>query len=359
MISELPAVQTALTFGDDGKLRVSHAASMPQLKPDMIIVRTAAVSVNPVDTKMESGFYTPEHVGGCDFAGVVVAVGSDVRRNVKPGDRVTGAVMGSDPLDPSSGAFATFVGAPADITLTIPDHIPWTVGTSLPTIWFTVGQALFQNLLPDLDLLPPFRTAVTPKTVLVYGGSTSVGTTAIQLLKLAGLRPIATCSPRNFDLVKGYGAEEVYDYRSPTCAADIKKATKSNLRYALDCITTKESIGICYAAIGRAGGAYTALDPYWEATASTRAAIKANWTLGITMLGKDITWPEPYGRPGSERIRAFGAEWATSLQELLDSGKIRPHPLRAKENATWDDVLAGLAEVKSGQVSGEKLVFQF
>lgn len=355
----LPSVQTALTFGQDGKLRISHEGPVPRPGPDEIVVKTAAVSVNPVDTKMETGFAKPGSIGGCDFAGTVVGVGSGVKRAVSVGDRVCGAVMGSDPLDPSSGAFATYVAAPADVTLTLPDSVPWSVGVSLPTVWFTVGQALFQKLLPPVLGAQPFRPAASPTTVLVYGGSTSVGTAAIQLLRLAGLRPIVTCSPRNFGLVKKYGAEEAFDYRSPTCAADIKKATKNNLRFALDCISTKESIGICYGAIGRAGGRYTALDPYWEATAATRSAIHANWTLGITMLGKDIAWPEPYGRPGSEEDREFGATWARTLQKLLESGSIRHHPLRVKENASWEHVLGGLEEIKTGKVSGEKLVFQF
>ncbi|KAL1618823.1 putative secondary metabolism biosynthetic enzyme [Neofusicoccum ribis] len=362
-MADLPTKQTALTFQEDGTLGISHDAPVPELKPDMIIVKTAAVSVNPVDTKMESGFAKPGCIGGCDFAGTVVAVGSAVRRPVSIGDRVTGAVMGSDPHDPSSGSFATYVSAPADITLTLPAAVPWTVGTSLSTVWFTVGQALFHHLLaadlPAVKPSTPYAGDKAAPTVLVYGGSTSVGTAAIQLLKLAGLRPIATCSPRNFDLVKSYGADEVYDYKSPTCAEDIKKATKNNLRYALDCITTKDSIALCYAALGRAGGRYTALDPFWEATAATRKTVKPNWTLGITMLGKDIAWPPPYGRAGSEEARSFGAGWAGELQALLEAGKIRPHPLRAKEGAGWEDVLGGLTEVKEGKVSGEKLVFAF
>ncbi|KAF2687518.1 GroES-like protein [Lentithecium fluviatile CBS 122367] len=357
-VDSIPSVQTALTFGQDGKLHLCHEALTPQLAPDMIIVKTEAVSVNPVDTKMELGFAKPGHIGGCDFTGVVVAVGSGVKRPVKVGDRVSGAVMGSDPMDASSGAFATYVAAPADITLTLPDKVPSSIGASLPTIWFTVGQALFQKLLPAALGAQPFRPATTPTTVLVYGGSSSVGTTALQLLRLAGLRPITTCSPKNFNLVKSYGAEEAYDYRSPTCAADIRKATKNGLKFALDCISTRESIAICYGAIGRAGGRYTALDPYWEATATTRNTIKANWTLGISMLGKDIAWPSPYGRPGSREDRQFGAEWAGVLQRLLEKGQIRPHPLKVKENATWEDVLKGLDEIKSG-MSGQKLVFRF
>ncbi|KAF2657839.1 GroES-like protein [Lophiostoma macrostomum CBS 122681] len=356
----IPILQTALTFNEKGMLHVDHTAHVPQIQGDEILIKNEAVSVNPVDCKMEGGFSKQGHIGGCDFCGTVVAVGPTLKRNVKVGDRVSGAVMGSDPLDPSSGSFATYVAAPSDITLTIPPSISASVGASLGTVWFTIGQALFQKLLPPGGITArPFTPAATPTTVLVYGGSTSVGTAALQLLKLAGLRPICTCSPRNNDLVRSYGAEEVFDYRDPDCAANIKKATKNNLRFALDCITTKESIGIIYKSIGRAGGRYTSLDPYWEATAATRTSIKTNWTLGISMLGRKITWPAPYEREASKEDRDFGEQWAHVLQRILDEGLLKPHPLRVKESATWEDVLSGLAEVKAGTVSGEKLVFRF
>lgn len=118
------------------------------------------------------------------------------------------------------------------------------------------GLGLFKSLdLPGDPLQPNHK----PMAVLVYGGSTATGTAAIQLLKLAGYSAIVTCSAHNFELVKSYGADIAFDYRLSTCAADIGAQTKNSLCYALDCISTSQSMDLCYAALGRAGGRYTAL----------------------------------------------------------------------------------------------------
>ncbi|RBR23812.1 uncharacterized protein FIESC28_03428 [Fusarium coffeatum] len=98
-------------------------------------------------------------------------------------------------------------------------------------------------------------------------------TVAIQLVKLAGFAPITTCSPRNFELVKSYGASAIFDYNDPDCISDIKKHTKNNIRYALNCIFTTQNMQFCYQAIGRPGGKYTALEPYSEAIAGTRKIV--------------------------------------------------------------------------------------
>ncbi|KAK0701173.1 chaperonin 10-like protein, partial [Apiosordaria backusii] len=84
---------------------LSHNVPVPSLGDDMILVKTAAVSVNPVDTKMVGGYVTPGSIAGCDFAGKVVAIGSAVK-SIAIGDRVCGAVMGMNPLQPDVGAFA-------------------------------------------------------------------------------------------------------------------------------------------------------------------------------------------------------------------------------------------------------------
>jgi hypothetical protein len=69
--------------------------------------------------------------------------------------------------------------------------------------------------------LPAAHPAPTGKTVLVWGGSTSVGTQAIQLAVAAGYEVITTCSPRNNDYVKRLGAVEAFDYNGPTVIGDV------------------------------------------------------------------------------------------------------------------------------------------
>jgi len=127
-----------------------------------------------------------------------------------------------------------------------------------------------------------------------------------------------------------------------------------NLNFALDCISTVESTTICYAALGRGGGRYTALDPVAE-HATTRKAIKADWVLGPSIFGEEITWPAPYARPGSAEAVAFATDFFTMLQKLLDDSKIKIHPLRVMEG-DLGTVLEGMELLKSGTISGEKIV---
>lgn len=349
----LPSTQAAIVAVQGGSLVVSNEAPVANLDPDMIIVQNAAVSVNPVDTKVAGSYSTPGAISGCDFAGTVVAVGSAVKRKIRVDDRVCGTVMGMNPLEPAIGSFATYVGAPGDLTLTLPANVTFETGCALGTAFATAGLALFHSLgLPGT----PRQPAAKRIPVLVYGGSTATGTAAIQLLNLSGLDPIVTCSPRSFDLVRSYGAVEAFDYRSPDCAARIRAHTKNCLRYALDCITNLDSTKTCYGALGRAGGKYTALDPFPEAIAQTRKVVKADWVMGPVMIGKDIRWPPPHRFEGSKELRDFGEEWFRVLQGLLDEGRIRSHPLNVCGGGL-EGVLGGLERVRAGKVTGEKLVY--
>ena len=171
----------------------------------------------------------------------------------------------------------------------------------------------------------------------------------------SGLRPIATCSPHNFDLVKSYGAEEVFDYRSPTCVAEIKKHTKNSLKYVLDCISEPETMQFCYECIGRLGGRYTALEPY-PASLHTRQNVKPDWVLGPTLLGKEIGWIAPFSRPGDPEMKMFAVKLFKTAQRLLDEGKIKTHPLRRMPGGLTG-VLEGMELLRKKQISGQKLVY--
>ena len=181
----------------------------------------------------------------------------------------------------------------------------------------------------------------------------------------SGCIPITTCSPHNFDLVKSYGAEQVYDYHDPASSVDqIKAYTGNALDYALDCVCDAASMNFCYNAIGRFGGKYTALQPYQhlvEHLQNKRARrVKADWILGSALFGKKINWKEPYNVEADPELRVFGEEWFRCAQRLLDRGEIRPHPVRVDSGDVtgFEGVLRGLEVLKSKGVSGEKLVYR-
>lgn len=347
-----PKYQTALIGTSDGAITLTHRARIPKVCGDQVLIQTKAVSVSPVDTKMVGPYVTEGAVGGFDFAGLVEEIGPDAV-NIRVGDRVFTALLGMNPHNHTVGAFAQYTASVEWILVKLPPTLSFEEGASLGISFMTTGLALFKSLaLPGRPLAPVTQSS----PVLVFGGSSSTGTAAIQLLRLAGYEPIATCSPHNFDLVRSYGASAVFDYRDPGCTADIKHFTRNGLSFALDCISTTASMQFCYQVIGRAGGKYTSLEPYAEVVAQTRRVVKPDWIMGPQLLGKEIAWPHPHWRPADPKMAEFGASWTATLQTLLDKGLIRPHPILIKPGSL-QGALGGIEDIRSNKISGKKLVF--
>jgi len=84
------------------------------------------------------------------------------------------------------------------------------------------------------------------KTLLVWGGSSSVGSTTIQLAAASGLTVIATASSKSHDYVKSMGAKEVFDYSKPTIVDEVVAALKgSEFAGAYDAISLPDTINLC------------------------------------------------------------------------------------------------------------------
>jgi threonine dehydrogenase-like Zn-dependent dehydrogenase len=163
---------------------------------------------------------------GCDVAGEVAQVGPGVAR-FHVGDRVLGHAVGSDKARNSAaeGAFQIFVVLLAHMASPIPDALSFEAACVLPLGLSTAACGLFQK---DFLALKAPSTPPTPsgETLLVWGGSTSVGSNAIQLAVAAGYEVVATASPHNFDYLKRLGAAQAFDYRSKTAVADIVAALR-------------------------------------------------------------------------------------------------------------------------------------
>lgn len=374
------ATQSALVGGDNqDEIVLSRSAPVPQQDDEnQVTVEVKAIALNPVDTKMIGPFHKPGAVLGCEFAGVVKSAGAVAKAEwgLREGDRVSGAITGMNPLRPTVGAFAETTVAPAHVVVKMPEGWDWARCAGIGNAWYTVAWAVFHALgLPAGPRLEPLNTQVPPPenlpgpkltssvgrngepvTVLVSGGSSSTGTTAIQLLKLAGYRVVATSSARNFDLVREYGADAVFDHASPTCAADIRASTRNGLKFALDCITTPDTTRLCYSALGRAGGRYVSLDPFSEAVAASRAVVHPDWVLGPELVGEDIDWPAPHGRKANPEARRFCEAWTRTLQNLVNQNLIRPHPQIVRDTGL-EGALGGLEEIRAKKISGKKLIY--
>lgn len=217
----------ALWLRRPGSAMTVGAAAYPRPAPNEVVVRVRAVAVNPVDNL--PGYLYPvilpwlrfPAVIGSDVAGVIVEVGHDVTR-LRPGDRVLGHALGLERghVNPAEGAFQHYVVLRQNMLAAIPDTLSFQEAAVLPLGVSTAASGLFQE--DHLGLALPADTVTDRgEAVLVWGGSTSVGSSAIQLARNAGYHIVATASAHNFDYVRSLGAAAVADYRSRTVIDDV------------------------------------------------------------------------------------------------------------------------------------------
>lgn len=209
-----------------------------------ILIRNHAIAINPIDGSLQRLAMIPmpyPAIIGHDVAGEVVALGPDHKR-FKKGDRVVGMACGiGKEKGNNENAFQHFTILQSHMASEMPEGMAFEDAAVLPLGLSTAACGLFQQK-PYLGLQYPNepRQKATGKTVLVWGGSSSVGTNAIQLATAAGYGVVATASPKNFDFVKKLGADQVFDYNSITIEDDLAGALKGkDLAGVLDCIGGK------------------------------------------------------------------------------------------------------------------------
>ena len=185
-----------------------------------IVVHNKAIAVNPVDYaaqmfggKLFPGFKFPV-ILGCDVAGDVAEVGSSVI-DLKAGDRVLGQAAGISKYKSAEGAFQTYPVLQANMASRIPASLSYEDAAVVPLGLSTAGLGLFAKDFLGLQY-PSVEPKPTGKTLLIWGGATSVGSNGVQLAVAAGYEVITTASPKNFEFVKKLGASQVFDYRSAT-----------------------------------------------------------------------------------------------------------------------------------------------
>jgi len=184
----IPKYQTAIVAEGPGKLAIKHNVPVPTLAPDMALVRTTAVAINPADAKMLDYSAAAGAIHGYDFAGYIVALGADAPSHLAVGDRVAGIAHGMNKLRPEIGAFAEYVGACADLLLKMPDSMSFedaaSLGTGVATAVLSLRELQVPSLLGNLLAAANDKAVSNDEYVLVAGGATASGTRAIQLLKL-------------------------------------------------------------------------------------------------------------------------------------------------------------------------------
>lgn len=197
----------------------------PTVGEDEIIVKVAAAAVNPMDWYIQ--IMGPQlfpwlkypYIPGSDVAGTVEEVGPSVTR-FKKGDRIVGLAAG---FEPRAGGFQTYCVLLAKLSSPVPKSLDFVDAAVLPLGLSTAAAGLFQKDHLALDY-PKEGAPPSGKTLLIWAGSSSVGSNAIQLAVAAGYEVFTTSSPKNFDYCKKLGAAKVFDYKSETVKKDLLEA---------------------------------------------------------------------------------------------------------------------------------------
>ncbi|MCW5684033.1 MAG: NAD(P)H-quinone oxidoreductase [Pseudolabrys sp.] len=211
-MTALPTRMTAIAIPTPGgpEALVPQEIAVPQPGDGEILVKVAAAGVNRPDVAQRRGVYPPPkgapETPGLEIAGEVVALGKGVTR-WKTGDKVMALVVG--------GGYAEYCLAYENHALPIPPDLSMVEAAAIPETFFTVWHNVFE------------RGGLKPgETLLVHGGTSGIGTVAIQLAKQFGARVITTAgSAEKCDAARKLGADVAINYKTEDFVAATKAAT--------------------------------------------------------------------------------------------------------------------------------------
>ncbi len=290
---------TIPTPGDADALVLTDVPT-PDMGPGEVLVQVAAAGVNRADLMQRQGFYPPppgvSTYPGLEVSGTISALGPDVT-GWAVGDQVCALLSG--------GGYAEQVAVPAPQLLPVPKGISLIEAAALPEVANTVWSNLFMtaNLQPG-------------ETILIHGGSSGIGTMAIQLARAVGARVAVTAgSAYKLEACGALGAEILVNYREQDFVAVLAEATQG---HGADVIL--DNIGAKYLArnvsalavngrlviIGLQGGVKAELD--------INALLRKSAAVIATSLR---------GRPAAEKA-AIVAAVREHVWPLIEAGTVRP-----------------------------------
>jgi NADPH:quinone reductase-like Zn-dependent oxidoreductase len=308
----------------------------PALREDDVLVQIHAAGVNLLDSKIRDGEfklilrYRLPLILGHDVAGVVVRVGSRVRR-FKPGDEVY-----ARPADGRIGAFAECIAINEEDVAIKPKALTMEDAASIPLVGLTAWQTLIER-----------ANLKKGQKVLIHAGSGGVGTFAIQLAKHVGATVATTTSTANIDLVRSLGADIVIDYKKEDFANVLRDYDV--VLNSLDKVTLEKSLRVL-----KPGGQLISISG--PPDAAFARSIGASWVLRAIMSVLSYR----IGAKAKRRqvhysflfMRANGDQ-LTEITSLIDHGIIRPVVDRVFPFASTKEAMA---YVESGRAKGKVAV---
>ena len=211
----VPARMTAIVIREPGKpeVLVPQERDVPAPKTGEVLVKVAAAGVNRPDVMQREGKYpppagAPQDIPGLEIAGEVVALGEGVQR-WKVGDKICALVPG--------GGYAEYMTVHESNALPVIPQLTMVEAAAIPETFFTVWHNVFER-----------GGLKSGETMLLHGGSSGIGTTAIMLAKQKGARVIVTVgNQQKADACLKLGADVAINYNTQDFVAETKKATNN------------------------------------------------------------------------------------------------------------------------------------
>ncbi|CAL0334387.1 unnamed protein product [Lupinus luteus] len=209
------------TPGDPEVLQLQQVED-PQIKDDEVLIRVEATALNRADTLQRKGSYPPPKGAspypGLECSGIIQSVGKNVS-TWKIGDQVCALLSG--------GGYAEKVAVPAGQVLPVPTGLSLKDAASFPEVACTVWSTIFMT-----------SRLSAGETLLIHGGSSGIGTFAIQIAKYRGSRVFVTAgSEEKLAFCKGLGADVGINYKTEDFVARVKEETGGQgVDVILDCM---------------------------------------------------------------------------------------------------------------------------
>jgi len=211
-MEKLPAQMTVIGISKPGgpEVLVPETRSVPAPGPDEILIKVAAAGVNRPDVAQRSGSYPPppgaSDLPGLEVAGEVVAVGANAKKH-KLGDKVMSLVAG--------GGYAQYCIAQDAQAIAVPPNLSIKEAGATPETLMTVWHNVFER-----------GALKAGETLLIHGGSSGIGTMAIQLAKAFGSKVIVTVGSQDkADACTKLGADHAINYKTQDFVAEVKTMT--------------------------------------------------------------------------------------------------------------------------------------
>lgn len=285
-----------------------------------ILVKVKATALNRADLLQRAGKYPPpkgaSKILGLEIAGEVVEIGKNVK-NYQIGDEVFGLIGG--------GGYAEYATIDSQMAISKPKHFSFEEAAAIPEVFLTAFQTIFWTLLGNTGIgkwelgngeKAGNENNKTQKSILIHAGASGVGSAAIQICKILGMKVFVTASKSKHEFCQNLGADIVIDYKNEDFAKVISEQTNDKgVNYIIDFIGQnywKQNID-CIAVDGKMAILAAMSGAKLEEANISKILIKRIQITGSTLRSRSLD----YQRELTEQFAEFALP-------LFVEGKLKP-----------------------------------